>query len=151
MKVYLAAPLFSQVERLWNRKLAAGLEETLPECQVILPQDFRVGVRFNDRGQFRQLFRRCQEALRAADVVVAVLDGPDADSGVSYELGYAHALGKPIIGLRTDYRQQQEKGVNFMVSQACTSYLLELAFSEDTTAIVRKLAKKLCQVTQNKE
>jgi nucleoside 2-deoxyribosyltransferase len=37
-------------------------------------------------------------------VVVAVLDGVDVDAGVSYEVGYAKALGKPIVGLKTDHK-----------------------------------------------
>lgn len=33
----------------------------------------------------------------------AVLDGVDVDSGTAWEIGYAYARGKPIIGLRTDF------------------------------------------------
>jgi nucleoside 2-deoxyribosyltransferase len=43
--------------------------------------------------------------IRAADAVLAVLDGPDVDSGTAAEIGYAAALGKPVIGLRTDTRR----------------------------------------------
>ncbi|MBV8593978.1 MAG: nucleoside 2-deoxyribosyltransferase [Caulobacteraceae bacterium] len=43
-------------------------------------------------------------AIRAADQVLAVLDGPDVDSGVAAEIGYAAALGKRIIGYRGDFR-----------------------------------------------
>ena len=45
-----------------------------------------------------------QRALNASDVVVAILDGAEVDAGVAYEMGYAKALEKPIIGLKTDYR-----------------------------------------------
>jgi len=150
VRIYLAAPLFSQVERVWNRRLARGLEAAVPDCEVVLPQDFRVGIKFNDRRQFGKLFKQCTEALRASDAVVAVLDGADVDSGVSFEVGIAFALGKPVIGLRTDYRQQQEKGVNFMVSQACTAYVLELAFSEDLAPVTRKLARKLRKIAEER-
>lgn len=33
-----------------------------------------------------------------------MLDGIDVKSGLAFEIGYAAALGKPIIGLKTDYR-----------------------------------------------
>ena len=36
--------------------------------------------------------------------LVAVLDGIEVESGVTFELGYARCLGKPIIGLKTDYQ-----------------------------------------------
>jgi nucleoside 2-deoxyribosyltransferase len=45
------------------------------------------------------------EAIQRADVIVAVLDGPDVDSGTAAEIGFACALGKPILGYRTDLRQ----------------------------------------------
>ena len=143
MKIYLSAPLFTQLERRWNRMLAAALEGSIAGAEVILPQDFRVGVKFNDRKQFRKLFYQCQQALRSSDAILAILDGADADSGVSFEIGCAQALGIPVIGLRTDYRQQQEKGVNFMVSQACSEYVLDLAFMENPSALVAKVARKL--------
>ncbi len=43
-------------------------------------------------------------AIRAADIIVAVLDGPDVESGTAAEIGYGAALGKPIIGYRGDFR-----------------------------------------------
>jgi nucleoside 2-deoxyribosyltransferase len=44
-------------------------------------------------------------AIRDADAVLALLDGPDVDSGVAAEIGYAYALGKRVIGLRLDFRR----------------------------------------------
>lgn len=43
--------------------------------------------------------------IRAADLVVAVLDGADVDSGVASEIGYAFCLGKLIHGYRSDTRR----------------------------------------------
>jgi nucleoside 2-deoxyribosyltransferase len=43
-------------------------------------------------------------AIDAAESVVAVLDGPDVDSGTAAEIGYAFARGKRIVGYRGDYR-----------------------------------------------
>ena len=39
-----------------------------------------------------------------ADMVLAVLDGADVDSGTAAEIGYAFAKGKPILGYRGDFR-----------------------------------------------
>jgi len=55
-------------------------------------------------------------ALKASDAVVAVLDGMEVDAGVAYEMGYAKALGKPIVGLKTDYRTFSEmEDINLML------------------------------------
>jgi len=43
-------------------------------------------------------------AIRAGDIIVAVLDGPDVESGTAAEIGYGAALGKPVIGYRGDFR-----------------------------------------------
>jgi len=39
-----------------------------------------------------------------SDMVLAVLDGVDVDSGTAAEIGYAFAKGKPILGYRGDFR-----------------------------------------------
>jgi nucleoside 2-deoxyribosyltransferase len=36
------------------------------------------------------------------------------------EIGYAYALKKPIVGVRTDFRASEDRGVNLMVSHACS-------------------------------
>jgi nucleoside 2-deoxyribosyltransferase len=43
-------------------------------------------------------------AIEASDIIVAVLDGVDVDSGTAGEIGYGSALGKFIIGYRGDFR-----------------------------------------------
>lgn len=44
------------------------------------------------------------ELIEACAGVLAVLDGPDVDSGTAAEIGYAAALGRCVVGLRTDFR-----------------------------------------------
>jgi nucleoside 2-deoxyribosyltransferase len=146
MVIYLAAPVFSQVERQYNRRLAERLEARLPRCQVILPQDFRVGPEgapFNDRRHLAGIHRRCIESLRGADLLLAILDGADADSGVAYEVGYARALGKPVLGLRTDYRQSQVKGLNVMLAEGCSEVLCHFSFNEKLDSLVEALLPRI--------
>jgi nucleoside 2-deoxyribosyltransferase len=52
----------------------------------------------------REIAARNVTELRAAEAVLAILDGTDVDSGVAAEVGYASAISKPVIGLRTDER-----------------------------------------------
>jgi nucleoside 2-deoxyribosyltransferase len=66
----------------------------------------------NDIGKQKKLFKALNRELAAAskkmleqsEVMVAIIDGSDADSGVASEIGYAYALGKKIIGYRSDFR-----------------------------------------------
>jgi nucleoside 2-deoxyribosyltransferase len=48
--------------------------------------------------------QRNEDMLRACDAVLAGLDGVDVDSGTAAEIGFAYALGKPVIGWRSDFR-----------------------------------------------
>jgi nucleoside 2-deoxyribosyltransferase len=48
--------------------------------------------------------KRNAAMIAQAAAVLAILDGADVDSGTAAEIGYAAALGKPVIGLRMDTR-----------------------------------------------
>ncbi len=43
-------------------------------------------------------------AIERCDVLFAILDGVDVDSGTASEVGYAFAKGKIILGYRGDFR-----------------------------------------------
>jgi len=45
-----------------------------------------------------------ENLIRESDVLLAVLDGTEVDSGVASEVGFATGLGKICYGLRTDFR-----------------------------------------------
>ena len=49
--------------------------------------------------------------------MLAVLDGPDVDSGTAAEIGWAAAHDTPVIGLRTDFRlaDHEAAAVNLQV------------------------------------
>lgn len=122
MRIYLAAPLFNDMERSFNNRLTALLEQF---AEVFLPQ--RDGKLLRDmvrRGMpieaARQLvFEADVNALKHCNHVVAVLDGRTIDEGVAFEIGYARALGKMCIGLKTDDRALLPSGDNPMVLVGC--------------------------------
>ena len=143
MRIYLSAPLFTQVERQWNRMLAAALQDRIEGAEVILPQDFKFSNSFNRPEDFPKLFRACLDSLESADLVVAVLDGADVDSGTAFEVGYAYARGIPIIGIRTDYRKSQDRGLNLVIAQSCTELLRAMSFNEDLGQLVKDLTGKI--------
>ncbi len=143
MKVYLSGPLFTEAQRRWNRALAQELEKRIEGAEVILPQDFKFDHSYNDPADFPQIFRTCISRLRDADVLVAVLDGPDVDSGTALEMGIAYERQVPIIGVRTDYRESQDRGVNLVIAGACTELLREMSFGENTAQLAKDLAGKI--------
>lgn len=117
MKVYLASPLgFATSTRGFMADLVAALS---PIVTIINPWDdhrfdaeIARAARMDSRRERQEILTRVnvalgqanEERIRHADAVVAVLDGVDVDSGTAAEIGFAYALGKPVIGLRTDFR-----------------------------------------------
>lgn len=139
MKIYFAAPLFTTPEQQWNtalteRLVAAGHEVFLPQAQQHDP---------DPTGD--QIFRKDLEGLDWCDAVVAIMDGPDPDSGTCWECGYAYGVGKPIVLLRTDFRRPgdvRETPYNpMLVFSAAVHLELPLAsLDASAAAIVEALA-----------
>ena len=143
LRVYLAAPLFTIPERRGNRELAAALEREMPGLRVLLPQDFKHDDRYNDKRAFGYIFKGCLDGIDACQCMVAWLDGPDSDSGTSFEVGYAYARGLPVIGVRTDFRLNQERGVNVMLSRACRAFVYRPSFDEDIGGLAKDIVRAL--------
>ena len=122
VSIYLAAPLFSAAEQEFNLRLAATLKEK--GFVVFLPQEDSKDTK-DMRGQDLQnyIFKSNAKAIRDCDIMVAVLDGADVDSGTAWEVGYAYALGKSVFGLRTDFRTlgEHEGVVNIMIAYSMKS------------------------------
>ncbi|KPV61667.1 MAG: Nucleoside 2-deoxyribosyltransferase [Candidatus Bathyarchaeota archaeon BA2] len=113
MKVFLAAPLFSEAERDFNSKVAKRLRDK--GFEVWLAQDFPF-IHEGTSKEKKKIYEEDISALKACDVVVAVLDGVTVDSGVAFEMGYAIAIGKPVMGLKTDHRAfSKMEDVNLML------------------------------------
>lgn len=135
-RVYLAAPLFSAAEREFNARLASFLLDR--HYRVILPQERGDDGAVRDEGALRRLYEQLLFELEGADVVVAVIDGSDADSGTAWEMGYASARGIPVIALRTDFRRVgSHERVNLMLE--CSSTIA--GSFEELTALLEDRAE----------
>lgn len=119
MKVYFAAPLFTQAERQFNATVTQMLEA---HAEVFLPQRdgsllvdmVRAGV--DPKVAERRVYEQDCERMAAADVLVALLDGAHIDEGVAFELGFMSALGRVCVGLQTDVRRALPTGNNPMIN-----------------------------------
>jgi len=106
MKAYLANGLFSLGDRLVNEQLAAAIREAVPGIELYVPQE---NDAINDKTAYADSLAIAQadlEMLQNSDVLVAVLDGVEIDSGVAAEIGAYAMLNRPIVGVFTDVRQQ---------------------------------------------
>lgn len=116
---YFAAPLFTDAERFWNADLVAALRQALPEWTWTVPQEFGAAYLGEQGMDYGAVYADCVAHLERASLVVAVLDGADADSGTAWEVGYACARACPVIGWRSDWRPGEDQGVNCMLARSC--------------------------------
>jgi nucleoside 2-deoxyribosyltransferase len=126
MKIYLAGPLgFSQagasfhndvvvpaVTRLghvaldpWSATNPEGIEPGLDaEIQAVKRLPYGPARRDAWRTLNDRIGAKNRALIDACDLVFAILDGTDVDSGTAAEIGYGFAKGKPILGYRGDFR-----------------------------------------------
>jgi nucleoside 2-deoxyribosyltransferase len=117
VRLYLAAPLFSEAEKRFNLYLRDQINRS--GYETYLPQEQGEEARHRAKKDDKAVFFRHIQALNKVDAVVAVCDGPDADSGTAWEAGYACAMGTPVIVLRTDSRTiGPGRSVNLMLEQS---------------------------------
>ena len=133
--VYVASPLgFSEAGRYWAAQVLhpaltdAGWEVLDPwvdetgavaAALALPPGPDRVEAL---RAMSRTIGERNRRLLSLARAVLAVLDGPDVDSGTAAEIGWAAARHCPVVGLRTDFRLADHEAapVNLQVEDFIT-------------------------------
>lgn len=116
MKAYLANGLFSAADQMLNRELARQIRHELPFLELYVPQENEA---INDKTSYADsimIFDGDNAYVDEADIMIAILDGQDIDSGVAAEIGrfvfnkelkeekYLKS-DKHIYGLYTDVRQ----------------------------------------------
>ena len=106
MKAYLANGLFSIGDRYVNELLARELRAAIPEIELYVPQE---NDAINDKNAYADSLAIAAadlDSLKESDVLIAVIDGVEIDSGVAAEIGAFSMLNRPIVALFSDVRQQ---------------------------------------------
>jgi nucleoside 2-deoxyribosyltransferase len=118
MKIYMASPLgFSEAGRSFYRGTLLrnvkrlGYKPIDPwtltaKAKIDRVKKMPYGVKRRDAWHKLnvEIGGNNRAGIDRADMVLAVLDGTDVDSGTAAEIGYAFAKGKPILGYRGDFR-----------------------------------------------
>lgn len=106
MKAYLANGLFSIGDRYVNEVLAKAIRQAVPSIDLYVPQE---NDAINDKSSFADSLAIAEAdltSLQQSDVLIAVIDGVEIDSGVAAEIGAFSSFNRPIIALYSDVRQQ---------------------------------------------
>ena len=118
-RAYIAGPLFDEGERWFIEKVesivaGAGFETFLPH------RDNPPKTQDN----IAEIFANDRNGIDTCDVVVANLNGITTDDGTAWELGYAFAHSKYLIGLHTDWRSRFEHEVINLMMQCSLNELV---------------------------
>lgn len=124
MKVYLAGPLFTPYEREYIERCAERLRTA--GFDVFVPHEHELAL--DGTVTAARIFAKDRTALREANAVLAILDGPTIDDGTACEIGIFHGLmqGDPVkkgvVGLVSDLRATRDteregetRGLNLFV------------------------------------
>jgi nucleoside 2-deoxyribosyltransferase len=138
VRVYLAGPLFTTPERTWNAEIAAALRAA--GYEVFLPQEKEPGL------DAAGIFATDVGGIDWADGLVAIMDGPDPDSGTAWEVGYAYGTGKSIVLVRTDIRlgAGSAGSYNAMLTESATARIDLPAAS--TTDVIAAILNELTRI-----
>ena len=118
-RAYIAGPLFDEGERWFIEKVDslvadAGFTTFLPHRDN--PPKTKDNIEL--------IFANDKNGIDTADIVVANLNGLTTDDGTAWEMGYAFANGKYIIGLHTDWRARFEHEVVNLMIQCSVNVLV---------------------------
>ena len=98
-KIYVAAPLFTNEEKIFNKKVQNWLKHKFHTDYVFLPQDY-VSPKVDKHNTIwaKDVFDHDTNALYDADMICIVDNGDyHSDDGSAFEVGYAYAMNKEII------------------------------------------------------
>jgi nucleoside 2-deoxyribosyltransferase len=159
VKIYTAGPLgFSEVGREFHRtRILAELKRLGHEAldpwalteqsriDAVLRMPYGEARRDAWRVLDVEIGDNNRSAIDRCDLVFAVLDGVDVDSGTAAEIGYAFAKDKPIIGYRGDLRLSADNEgstvnlqVEYFIRQSGGEIILALAELEAALARLRR-------------
>ena len=65
------------------------------------------------------IFQNDRRGIDDSTIVVANLNGVTTDDGTAWEIGYAYAKGKTLVGFHTDWRSRfPDEVVNLMIERS---------------------------------
>lgn len=133
MKVYLASPFFNQKERENVKVMAAKLRSYGYEVYVPMEHDVEDAWEKPNHIWAKEVFEADVAAIRAADIVVALVYGMTDDAGTAWEIGYAYGTGKPVYTVPFDCTTNA--CYSLMVMNGCKGILDESLLHVSTSEI----------------
>ncbi len=98
MKIYIAGPLSNKEERKILEKIDKICKN---KCiRTFLPH--RDCGLYKNKKDLKKISETDVKEIHKCDILIGVLNGICVGAGTAWEMGYAEAIGKKVIGLKTD-------------------------------------------------
>jgi len=126
---YIASPLgFTEAGRHYYQEILipqlSSRLQLLDPWSLVTAEEYQQAIVAGEADKLaKRIGQRNKEMLDQAQLLIAILDGQEVDSGVAAEIGYATAREIPCLGLRTDLRQAGEAGA--IVNLQVEAFILE--------------------------
>jgi len=106
VKVYIAGPLCERKEREFLENIDKlckkfGFETFLPHRDAGL---------YSENKNIEKISNKDLEEIKTCDIMIGSLNGLCVGAGTAWEMGYAAAIGKKVIGLKTDRKINESIG-----------------------------------------
>jgi len=107
VKIYIAGPLCEKENRDFLEQIDKickdlGFETFLPHRDC--------GLYEGDENKINEISDRDLEEIKKCEIMIGVLNGIYIGAGTAWEMGYAQAIGKKVIGLKTDRKVKDSIG-----------------------------------------
>ncbi len=138
--VYIAGPLYTPAERSYLEEIesicaTAGFETYLPHRDG--------GLAPANGSSTTPFFKKDIAALNDCTVVVAILNGTDVDSGTAWEVGYAYARQRALLGIFEDTRIDSPlASLNLMITSSITIFQSRDSLAEELKKIARQYDRR---------
>jgi len=142
-RIYLASPFFSsdQIDRLLR------VSKVLRQMGFKVWSAYEDGIVVSNKSKEEDMEKAFQENIKRIDeceLVVGITDGKDM--GTIFEMGYAYAKGKPIIGYAETLR---DKPFNLMLARSC--YGVAKNLEELRNVLIKFVTGEECEKVTNIE
>ncbi len=125
VNIYIAGPLFTEGERFLLEKIDLICKKY--QLLTYLPHRDAGLFKRDEKKEADFFFENDIKKLIESDIIIAVLNGQDSDSGTSWEMGYGYARNKRIIGYINDIRVYDPKlQLNAMVGSSLDYLVTDL-------------------------
>jgi len=124
MKIYVAGPFFNNQERISLRDMIDYIGYNFPkDAELFIPMEHEIpgGMEMPNPVWAKKVFDMDVQAIKDSDMVIAMYTGHYSDTGTVWEMGFAKALGKPVIGYIPMWAQTED--VSLMVMNGFDGYM----------------------------